>query len=55
MINAATGTWLGNLASDAEAHLVAADPRSGKLFVPVAANDEIEGCANGCVEVFGRK
>ncbi|MEO8746050.1 MAG: cytochrome C nitrite reductase [Rhodanobacter sp.] len=55
VIDAATDTWLGNLASGAEAHSVAADPRSGKVFVPVAANEKIKGCANGCVEVFGRK
>ncbi|MGH8192491.1 MAG: cytochrome C nitrite reductase [Rhodanobacteraceae bacterium] len=55
VINAANGIWLGNLPTGAEAHSVAADSHSGKVFVPVAANDKIEGCDNGCVEVFGRK
>lgn len=55
VINATNNTWLGNLPSGAQAHSVAADARSGKVFVPVAANDKIEGCDNGCIEVFGRK
>lgn len=44
--------WLGNVRSGARAHSVVADPRSGKVFVPVAASDR--NCPRGCVEVFGR-
>ena len=55
VIDAASDTWLGNVPSGAGAHSVVADPLSGKVFVPVAANDKIEGCENGCVEVFGKK
>ena len=44
--------WLGNVRSGARAHSVAADPRSGEVFVPVAAGDL--NCPRGCVEVFGR-
>ncbi|EIL90949.1 cytochrome C nitrite reductase [Rhodanobacter sp. 115] len=55
VIDAVDGVWLGNLPSGPKAHSVAADPRSGKVFVPVAANGKVEGCDNGCVEVFGKK
>ncbi len=42
--------WLGNVHSGADAHSVAADARSGRVFVPVAAGDR--DCPRGCVEVF---
>lgn len=53
VIDARNHAWLGNLATGAGAHSVAADPRSGKVFVPIGANKTIDGCSNGCVKVFG--
>jgi hypothetical protein len=44
--------WLGNVRSGTQAHAVAADPSSGRVFVPVAVGDG--NCPRGCVEVFGR-
>lgn len=44
--------WLENVPSGKNAHSVAADPRNGDVFVPVAAGDA--NCPRGCVEVFGR-
>jgi hypothetical protein len=35
IIDAATNTWLGNLPTGAGAHSVAADPVTGRVFVPV--------------------
>lgn len=55
IVDARRNAWLRNLPSGNGAHSVAADPRSGWVFVPVAANGRIKGCANGCVEVFGSK
>lgn len=53
VIDARNHKWLGNVATGAGAHSVAADPRSGKVFVPIGANKTIDGCGNGCVKVFG--
>ena len=50
-IDARSGRWLRNLPTGAHAHSVAADPRNGRAFVPVAAGDT--ACKRGCVEVFG--
>ncbi|MDE2085934.1 MAG: WD40 repeat domain-containing protein [Xanthomonadaceae bacterium] len=55
VVDARRNTWLRNLPSGNEAHSVAADPHSGQVFVPVAADNSVKGCANGCVEVFGSK
>ncbi len=52
VISARTLQWLGNVPSGPEAHSVATDPRSGRVFVPVAAGDST--CPRGCVEVLGR-
>jgi len=55
VVDAKSNTWLRNLPSGDEAHSVAADPHSGQVFVPVAADGKVKECANGCVEVFGGK
>ncbi len=52
VISADGPRWLGNVASGKDAHSVAADPRTGQAFVPVAAGDH--DCPNGCIKVFGR-
>lgn len=53
VIDSRTKTWLYNIPTGAGAHSVAADPRTGKVFVPIGANKSIDGCSNGCVKVFG--
>lgn len=55
VVDARHSTWLRNLPSGHEAHSVAADPRNGQVFLPIAADSSVKGCANGCVEVFGSK
>ncbi len=52
VITARSLQWSGNVASGLKAHSVAVDPRSGRVFVPVAAGDS--ACSRGCVEVLGR-
>jgi DNA-binding beta-propeller fold protein YncE len=44
--------WLGNLPTGPHAHSVAADPATGKVFVPIAAGSSAD-CTRGCVAVFG--
>lgn len=53
VIDARNNTWLYNLPTGTGAHSVAADARTGKVFVPIGANQSIEGCSKGCVKVFG--
>lgn len=55
VVDARHDVWLRNLPSGTGAHSVAADPRSGQVFVPVAAGSADKACANGCVKVFGGK
>ena len=55
VVDATHGVWLRNLPSGKGAHSVAADPRTGQVFVPVAADASDKGCMRGCVKVFGRK
>lgn len=51
LIDARSGRWTADLPSGRRAHSVAADPVTGRVFVPVAAGDP--ACPKGCVEVFG--
>lgn len=53
VVDARRDAWLHNLPTGYDAHSVAADSHSGEVFVPVAANPKVKGCATGCVEVFG--
>lgn len=34
------------------AHSVAADPKTGKVFVPIQANPSMSNCTRGCIAVF---
>ena len=52
VVDARTNRWLGNLPTGAHAHSVAADPRSGRVFVPIAAHPNQAGCQSGCIAVF---
>jgi DNA-binding beta-propeller fold protein YncE len=53
IVDARRNAWIGNVPTGKSAHSVAADPRSGQVFVPIAAGGNVAGCALGCVEVFG--
>ncbi|MGH7059756.1 MAG: YncE family protein [Stellaceae bacterium] len=37
------------------AHSVAANPLNNLVFVPLAANNAIQGCLKGCIGVYGRQ
>lgn len=52
VVDSLTDRWLANLPTGAHAHSVAADARTGKVFVPIAAGKE---CPEGCIAVFGPK
>ena len=52
VIDSLDDRWLGNLPTGPHAHSVAADARTGKVFVPVAAGAG-SPCPRGCIEVFG--
>jgi hypothetical protein len=49
VIDAATNTWLGNLPTGANAHSVAVDSATGRVFVPVPPT----ATTSGGVQVFG--
>ena len=52
VIDARTDRWIANLASGPHAHSVAADPKTGKVFVPIAAQADGGACASGCIAVY---
>ncbi len=51
VINSLTNRLLQNLPTGPRAHSVAADARTGRVFVPIAAGPG--SCPEGCIEVFG--
>lgn len=55
VVDAKRDAWVDNVKTGEDAHSVAADSRSGEIFVPVAANQSVKGCTYGCVEVFSNK
>ncbi|HVS76629.1 MAG TPA: hypothetical protein VHE11_06820 [Steroidobacteraceae bacterium] len=52
VIDARANRWIGNLPTGKYAHSVAADPATGKVFVPIAAGSAA-ACPRGCIAVFG--
>ncbi len=52
VVDSATDRWIGNVPTGPHAHSVAADPRSGKVFVPIAGGTG-SPCPQGCIKVFG--
>ncbi len=52
VVDSRTDRWLANLPTGPHAHSVAADARTGRVFVPIAAGKE---CPEGCIAVFGPK
>jgi hypothetical protein len=37
------------------AHSVAVNPRNNRAFVPLPANNVVQGCMNGCIAVYGAR
>ena len=52
VVDAATNTFLQNVPTAFNAHSVAVDPVSGKVFVPLGADATNKICADGCIGVF---
>jgi DNA-binding beta-propeller fold protein YncE len=52
VIDARTNRWVANLPSGPRAHSVAADPKTGRVFVPIEARKESSDCASGCIAVY---
>ena len=55
VVDSHTRAWIANLPTGPSAHSVAADARSGKVFVPIAASPADEGCRRGCIAVYGSR
>lgn len=53
VVDARTRTWIANLPTGPDAHSVAADSKTGKVFVPIAASRGSAACRNGCIAVYG--
>ncbi|HEV2271882.1 MAG TPA: hypothetical protein VGR92_20710 [Steroidobacteraceae bacterium] len=54
VVDSVTNRWIGNWPTGPHAHSVAADPATGKVFVPIAAGSAAY-CSRGCVAVFGSR
>jgi len=53
VINAGTRTWLQNVPTQGNAHSVAADPISNRIFVPLGPGALCQSqSAIGCIGVF---
>jgi DNA-binding beta-propeller fold protein YncE len=52
VIDAHTDRWIANLPSGPRAHSVAADPKTGRVFVPIEARKDSADCASGCIAVY---
>lgn len=53
VVDARTRTWIANIPTGPDAHSVAADPKTGKVFVPIAASRGSKSCRRGCIAVYG--
>ena len=54
VVDSRANRWIGNWPTGPHAHSVAADPATGKVFVPIAAGSAAD-CARGCIAVFGSR
>ncbi|MDE2306280.1 MAG: cytochrome C nitrite reductase [Gammaproteobacteria bacterium] len=52
VVNAHTRRWVANLPTGGHAHSVAADPRTGRIFVPIDVHTGGGTCPGGCIAVF---
>lgn len=53
VVDSRTRRWLGNVPTGPDAHSVAADAGSGRVFVPIAASTAPGACHHGCIAVYG--
>lgn len=53
VVDSRTRRWLGNVPTGADAHSVAADAATGRVFVPIAASAAPAACPRGCIAVYG--
>jgi DNA-binding beta-propeller fold protein YncE len=53
LVDSRTRAWIANLPTGSHAHSVAADARTGKVFVPIAASSAGGVCHSGCIAVYG--
>ncbi|MGA7540048.1 MAG: hypothetical protein WBW93_14925 [Steroidobacteraceae bacterium] len=53
IVDSRTHAWIVNLPTGPHAHSVAADARTGKVFVPIAASPAGGACPRGCIAVYG--
>ncbi len=52
VVDAQTNRWIGNFPSGERAHSVAADLRTGRVFVPIQAHKDGGDCTSGCIAVY---
>jgi DNA-binding beta-propeller fold protein YncE len=52
VVDARTDRWIANLPSGPRAHSVAADPVSGRIYVPIEARKDSADCSGGCIAVY---
>lgn len=55
VVDSRTHAWIENLPTGPDAHSVAADERSGRVFVPIAASPTGGACRRGCIAVYGAR
>lgn len=54
IIDANSENWIANIPTGPHAHSVAADARTGKIFVPLTAGKSNKLCSSGCVAVYAQ-
>ncbi len=55
VVDSRNRSWIANLPTGANAHSVAADAATGKIFVPIAASSAAGGCPQGCIAVYASR
>lgn len=55
VVDSRTRRWIANLRTGPDAHSVAADAATGRVFVPIAASASPGPCHRGCIAVYGQR
>jgi hypothetical protein len=55
IVDSRSRAWIANLPTGPHAHSVAADARTGRIFVPIAASPAGGACRRGCIAVYGSR
>ena len=53
VVDSRTRRWLANVPTGSDAHSVAVDAATGRVFVPIAASAARGPCHRGCIAVYG--